>query len=284
MTDTLPAVARRLLPHLPNIANAVLVVLIGLAAARLFWLLWPVAPLPVTADLAVHRPDAGTAPPVDVDAIAGAHLFGERAAVDRAGGAEIEAPETRLNLSLTGIVSSRSGTRSWALIRGDKREQKAYAVDDGVAPGVTLRAIYADRVILDRGGRYETLTLERDKTPEGVRRVTRDERITGGAAEKLGGIRRVVLNDPAKIAQYIRLQPERRDGNLVGYRIYPGRERALFRDLGLQPGELVTAVNGIALDNAGGNMQVLRTLSEAGSVSVTLERGGERRTMSVSFE
>jgi hypothetical protein len=31
-------------------------------------------------------------------------------------------------------------------------------------------------------------------------------------------------------------------------------------------------------------MEVLRTLSQAGSVSVMLERDGERRTMSVSFE
>jgi general secretion pathway protein C len=220
---------------------------------------------------------------VDLGVIAGAHLFGEKATADRVHAREIEAPETRLDLTLTGIVSSRSGTRSWALIRGD-RKQQAYAVGDTVAAGVKLHAIYADRAILDRSGRYETLTLEREKNPEAVRRVARDERVAGGAAGELSEIRREVLSDPAKISQYIRLQPTRRDGNLVGYRIYPGQERELFRDLGLQPGELVTAVNGIALDNTTRNMEVLRTLSQAGSVSVMLERDGERRTMSVSFE
>lgn len=284
MTDTLPATARRLLPYLPHIANAVLVIMIGLAAARLFWLLWPTEPLPVTAGLAVHRPGSDAAASVNVDTIIGAHLFGEKAAPDRARGREIKAPETRLNLTLTGIVSSRSGARSRALIRDDRQRQSAYAVGETVAAGVTLHAIYVDRVILDRGGRYETLTLEREKNPEGVRRVTRNEQVTGDAVAELGNVRREILSDPAKISQYIRLQPVRRNGTLVGYRIYPGQKRELFQELGLESGETVTAVNGVALDNAGGNMQALRALSEAGNVSVTLERGGEQRTMSVSFQ
>lgn len=286
MTGTVPAIGRRLLPHLPGVANAILVVLIGLAAARLFWLLWPVEAMPVTADLATHRPDSGSpALEVDVDSIASAHLFGEKAAGDGPAADEvIDAPETRLNLTLTGIVSSASGERSWALIRNDKREQSAYAKGDTIAEGVKLHAIHANRVILDRSGRYETLTLEREKEADAVQRLSRQEEVTGGAAEQLGEIRQEVMSDPAKISQYIRLQPERRDGNLVGYRIYPGQERELFRELGLRPGELVTAINGIELDDASRNMEVLRTLSQADGVSVTLERGGEQRTMNVSFE
>lgn len=285
MMGTVPATVRHFLPYLPGLANALIVVMIGLAAARLFWLLWPKPELPVTADLAVHQQDAAAAP-VDMDVIAAAHLFGEQAAgqTEAPRAQEIEAPETRLNLTLTGIVSSRGGERSRALIRDDKGKQQAYAVGDTVAGGVKLYAIYANRVILDRSGRYETLTLEYAKNPEGIQRVARGERITGGAAEQLGEIRREVLNDPSRIAQYIRLQPERRDGNLVGYRIYPAGKRELFSDLGLNRGELVTAVNGVKLDDASGNMEVLRTLSQAASVSVTLERGGEQRTMTVSFE
>ncbi|MES1945594.1 general secretion pathway protein C [Salinisphaera sp. PC39] len=286
MTGTVPANARRFAPYLPAFANALIVVMIGLAAARLFWLLWPVETTPLSGDFAVAGSRTATGEPVDVDTIAAAHLFGEKAA-EAPGAADevIDAPETRLNLTLTGIVSSRSGERSWALIRADGRDQSAYAVGDTVTSNVKLHAIYANRVILDRNGRYETLTLERDKRPEGaVRRVAGGERVTGAAAEELGGIRRQVLNDPATISQYIRLQPEREDGNLIGYRIYPGQERELFRELGLRPGELVTAINGVRLDNASRNMEVLRTLSEASSVTVTLERGGEQRTMTVSFQ
>lgn len=289
MTDALPANVRRFLPYLPGFANALLVVMIGLTAARLFWLLWPEPELPVTADLAVERRDSAAAAPVEMDAIADAHLFGEEAAggerkIDGTRAQEIKAPETRLDLTLTGIVSSRDEKRSWALIRDQKSEQRAYAVGDTVAGGVKLHAIYANRVILDRGGRYETLTLEYEKNPGGVERVARGERVTGDAVRQLGEIRREVLNDPSKVSRYIRLQPERRDGNLVGYRVYPAGERELFSELGLKRGELVTAVNGVGLDDASGNMEVLRTLSQADSVSVTLERAGERRTMTVSFE
>lgn len=286
MTETLPATARRFLPYLPGVANALLVIVIGLTAARLFWLLWPRPELPVTADLATHERSADGAAPVNLDTIAAANLFGEKAAGETAGTAmkEIEAPETRLELTLTGIVSSRGGASSRAMIKDDNGEQHAYAVGDTIAGGVTLYTIYANRVILDRGGRYETLTLEREKTAEGVQRVERGERVTGAAAEQLGTVRQQLLDDPSKISQYLRLQPERRDGNLVGYRIYPAQDQALFNELGLRPGELVTAVNGIALDDARGNMEVLRKLSQAGSVTVTLGNGSEQRTMTVSFE
>lgn len=285
MTQTLPANVRRFLPYLPGVANAIVVIMIGLAAARLFWLLWPQAELPVTDDLATHERNADGAAPVSMDRIAAANLFGEKASAETAAYAEeIEAPETRLNLTLTGIISSRSGERSWAMIKNDKREQRAYAVGETVAGGVKLHAIYANRVILDRGGRYETLTLEQEKTADAVRRVDSGERIAGAVTEQLGVIRRELLNDPSKISQYVRLQPERRDGNLVGYRVYPARERELFDELGLRRGELVTAVNGIALGDARGNMEVLRTLSQADSVTVTLGSGGEQRTMTVSFE
>lgn len=286
MTETLPANLRRLLPYLPGLANAILVIMIGLAAARLFWLLWPQAELPVTADLAAHDRGADGAAPVNIDTIAAANLFGEKTTAETAAYAEeIEAPETRLNLILTGIISSRSGERSRAMIKSGNRDQRAYGVGDTVAGGVKLHAIYANRVILDRGGRYETLTLEQEKTAaESVRRIERGERVTAAAAEELGTIRRELLNDPSKISQYIRLQPERRNGTLIGYRIYPARERELFNELGLKPGELVTAVNGIELSSTRGNMEVLRKLSEANNITVTLGSGTGERTMSVSFQ
>lgn len=285
MMEAAPIAIRRYLPYLPTFVNAIIVVMIGLTAARLFWLLWPQADLPATAGPAVHRQGPAAAP-VDMDVIAAAHLFGEKAAGGFAasGGPEIRAPETRLDLTLTGIVSSYSGERSWALIRSGRGEQKPYAVGDTVAGGVKLHAIYANRVILDRNGRYETLTLEYEKGSAGVQRAPRDERVAGDAAQRLSAIRREVLNDPSKISQYIRLQPARREGNLIGYRIYPAGARDLFGELGLKRGELVTAVNGVELDDASGNMEVLRTLSQAASVSVTLESGGERRTMTVNFE
>lgn len=288
MPDNVLRNLRPLLKRAPAIANLLLVIGIGLTGARLFWLVWPVEaaelpPAPSSGGPNVERAE------VDIDSIAATNLFGTPPSEGGTASDEvINAPETRLDLTLTGIVSSAQSDRSRALIKKGNGDQEPYAVGDSVGSNVKLHDIYATRVILDRGGRYETLTLERLKTEaNAVQRVQRDTR-NAGNRENLGAtlsdVRNEILEKPSRITEYVRLQPEKRNGNLVGYRVFPGRDRTLFQRLGLRPGELVTQVNGTSLNDPQQAMQSLSNLAQASSVSVTLERGGEQRTMSVSFE
>jgi general secretion pathway protein C len=71
------------------------------------------------------------------------------------------------------------------------------------------------------------------------------------------------------------------DGKQRGYRIYPGRKRQQFAELGLKPGDLVTAINGTALDDPASGMEVFRTLGESDQVSVTVERNGQPETLTL---
>lgn len=293
MSYTLPRNLQPYAQRLPTLLNLLLIILIAFALARLFWLLWPVEQTytPVTSikSSPVSSPDS-----VEVDQIAAAYMFGQAeqkdaaalAAEALAGSSEvIDAPETQLNLILTGIVSSKSGYDSRALIKDEKNEQKPYAVGDTIINNVKLHAIYSNRVILDRSGRFETLTLEQEKQAEGaVTRSTSSNQVSPDVAQNLGAARNEILQNPSKAAQYLRIQPERRGGKLVGYRIYPGSDRSLFQNVGLRPGELVTAINGQTLDNPSESLKMLGDLSQAPSVSVTLERGGQTRTLEVSFQ
>lgn len=278
---------RQLQPHvrrLPGLANLVLVVLLGLALARLFWTLWPVDTAPVGAGVGPGF-EAPAEDKVNVDQIASAYLFGEQSATPQPQNQIINAPETQLNLVLTGIVASNDEHGSRALIKTAANEQKPYEVGDDIANGVKLHAIYSNRVILDRNGRFETLTLEQEKAGDNaISRSSPPTGVTPELARSLGQAREQILQDPSRAAQYLRIQPERRNGGLVGYRIYPGSNRALFQKAGLRPGELVTAINGQSLDNPSESLKLLGNLSDASSVTVTLERGGQSRTMTVSFQ
>lgn len=279
--------AQRWLARAPEILNLVIVVLIALAAARLFWLVWPAGEQELLP--AVTGPTgSGESSRVNVDTIASAHLFGEQTATDAAAARQdiINAPETRLNLVLTGIVSEARGKRSRALIRRARNEQESYAVGATVTKGVKLHAIYADRVILDRSGRFETLTLEsvkQAKSLTGIERAPPPQAISSELASDLGRVRQQILDNPGNASRYIRLQPERQNGSLVGYRIYPGSDRGLFEKAGLKPGELVTAVNGQPLDNPAASLRLLGDLAQASSASVTLQRDGQQRTVTVNF-
>ncbi|MES1925485.1 type II secretion system protein GspC [Salinisphaera sp. T31B1] len=280
--------AQRWLARLPEIANIVLVVLIALSAARLFWLVWP-AEAPTLVPAVTGADSQSTDQSVDVDTIASAHLFGEQTVTDVAAEQReiLNAPETRLDLTLTGIVSETGGRRSRALIKTGRNKQDNFGVGGEISDGVKLHAIYADRVILDRSGRFETLTLEsvkQAKTLTGVTRTPRgNQTVSSELAGDLGDVRRKILANPATAQRYIRLQPERQNGNLVGYRIYPGADRGLFEKAGLKPGELVTAVNGQSLDNPAASLKLLGNLAQASSASVTLERDGQQRTVTVNF-
>jgi general secretion pathway protein C len=63
--------------------------------------------------------------------------------------------------------------------------------------------------------------------------------------------------------------------------VFPGRNRKQFIALGLRPGDLVTEINGVALNNPTQGMEIFRTLSESSQVQVTLERNGQSQTLSL---
>lgn len=305
-----PRDARRWATRAPDIANLILVALIALAVARLFWLVWPEPAVQAVAPSSSSGSSrAASSNTVDIDAVAGAHLFGEQkisdAEADRA--KQIKAPETHLNLVLTGIVSDSGGKRSRALIKNPKGEQDSYKVGESIVSGVKLHAVYTNRVILDRSGHYETLTLENIKKARAMSGITRtaantapsaaaggtsaDESgaevtrtVSDGVADRIGDIRKKILADPSTASHYIRLRPARQNGKLVGYRIYPGADKSLFKKAGLESGELVTAINGKSLDNPAASLKLLGSLAHASSATVTLERDGQTRTVRIDLQ
>lgn len=278
--------AQRWLARAPDIANIILVVMLAFAAARLFWLLWPAPTMVLTPQTADSQTRAASSQTLDIDAIADAHLFGQQSAADIAEAKKkvINAPETHLNLTLTGIMSDSEGHRSRALIKNPKGKQDSYSVGEGIISGVTLYAVYANRVILDRGGHYETLTLESVKAAQSMSGIKRTSSVGGQLAHSLSQVRQQILSDPSSASRYIRLRPARQNGRLVGYRIYPGADKSLFKQAGLKSGELVTAINGKPLDNPAQSLEMLGNLAHASSASVTLESGGKTRTVEVNFQ
>jgi general secretion pathway protein C len=87
-------------------------------------------------------------------------------------------------------------------------------------------------------------------------------------------LRQLAASNPSAITDVMRPQPVFANGQQRGYRVYPGRSRAVFNRLGLLPGDLVTAVNGTPLDDPSRGMDVLQTLNSAPTATVTIERNG----------
>lgn len=273
--------------RVPRLAEWALTAAVAYATAVFTWTLVPVpeaarwTPPPASA-----APAAGRTGP-NVEAIVAAHLYGEAAAPTATAQQDSmdEAPDTRLNLTLLGILAATADRSSRALIASSGGEEKPYAIGSDVIGGVSLQAIFADRVILSRAGQLETLRLDKDAPSRAPVETARPTVASANAnsAAVLSNIRNELLNDPSRANEYIRMQPSASGGQLRGYRIYPGRDRAVFNAAGLRPGDLVTEVNGIQLNDANTALQMLGQLSSATSLTVVVERGGQQQTVNVNF-
>jgi general secretion pathway protein C len=98
-------------------------------------------------------------------------------------------------------------------------------------------------------------------------------------------IRRMVQQDPGLLDQVMRAVPsyDNAAGKLRGFRAYPGKNRQIFSKLGLRPGDLVTAINGTALDDPQRSQEVFNTIQTSDHVTVTIERGGQKQEITLNI-
>ena len=295
MAQQIQVLGTNLGQRVPTLLNLLLIVLIAITAANIFWLLWPsetqLAAVPGST-AASTRSNKAVDTSTDFNSILSANIFGSATSREPAEIDPLVAPETRLNLKLTGIFSSNDEEQSRALIKDDSGKQRPYAIGDDIPGNAKLYSIQTDRVLLERSGRYETLRLEQDKLSGKTNSRPRRDRlsnsgapnnITGSALASLSQVREELLQDPTKAGQYIRLQPVYNQGQLQGYRLYPGKNRQLFKDVGLRAGEMVTSVNGTQLDDPTRALQMLTELSTTTQMAITLERAGQSRTVNINL-
>ncbi len=277
------ATSQRLLPWI----NLGLIALLAFTLAQLLWMLLPIGGNDPAPGGAYNTSAQVAAPQGNIDTILSAHLFGVRERT--AGTVPVDVVETRLDLTLTGIFAATVPDESRALIKDSSGKQRSYAIDDDLPGGAKISAIQTDRVILLRNGRYESLRLEPNKSPSPVAAATLPQvappgGLAPGTVTELKSVREQILANPSKAGEYIRIQPVYNEGKLQGYRLYPGKNRELFGNLGLQPGELVTSVNGVTLDDPAKSLQMLSNLAQASSITLTLERAGQSRTVNVNLQ
>jgi general secretion pathway protein C len=266
--------------HGPRLAVATLALLLAIQAGYL-----------VTTQSAVTPPAAvGTDPmagaavqsapqsPVQVDSIVNAHLFGEARNTTEAAAARISTAQ----LVLTGVLAVQNPKNGLAIMGESPAAAKLYAVGAAVPGGVRLHAVYADRVLLDRGGVIEALFLPRKlavgaPTP-GVATAAQNpvQRLAALGQANGGGL----------LGGLVRAQAVIQGGKLSGYRIFPGGRTSVsaFTRLGLRPGDLVTGVNGAPLDDPDRASEIMQTLSSSGSATLTIKRNGQLQELNLNLE
>jgi len=268
----------------PRLVSWFLAVLIAVELARIAVSLLGAGPVKSPQAAVSNLPPPAQHAGLDIQSVVSAHLFGI-ATVDSSTQDPANAPESTANLVLTGTIATQNPKRGVAII-SDGGPSKVYSVGDNIG-GASLHSVYLDHVILDRGGALENLQLPRLLGP-GMRGPPVARRRPGAdprTQAAVDNIRRLVQQDPGLLDQVMRTVPsfDSAANKLRGFRAYPGRNRAIFSKLGLKPGDLVTAINGTALDDPQRSQEVFNTIQTSDHVTVTVERGGQKQDISLNI-
>jgi general secretion pathway protein C len=261
--------------NLPRLATLALALLIGL---QLAWIVTGALGSHVVARPGAAGPGVGTLDTglVVVGRIAAARLFGESPGAPGDGAV----PPSSLALVLAGVFAREDPAAGRAIIGETAATGRLYGVGATLPGGARLTEVHPDRVILERGGQREALSLPRSTMPAqpATGGATNGPALAPAASSSLPGAS--IAEDPAR---FIRWQAILRDGQVAGVRVYPGEQAALFTRSGLRPGDLVVAVNDSPLTDQATAAQFLRMLAGAPSSVVTVERDGRMEKLSIDL-
>jgi len=200
------------------------------------------------------------------------------------------APITKLNLVLKGVLAATPMLASTAIIApGRNAKEKVYGIGDKIQNGVTIKEIHPDYVVLDRRGSLEILKLQRQAGLNNTRYRRGSSAATYSSlpqtpAQALSRIRRNILRSPTSFGNYALPVVVRQNGKQVGYRLQPQAKGYLLSEIGIQPADIITQVNGVKLNNPQNGIRALRTLSTASQLTLMVRRNGTEVPLSIQLK
>jgi general secretion pathway protein C len=291
------------------VVTLLVVVYLAYLLSKLVWLVWP---QPVSTPLTPSHYSAGSkaSSTTSVQNIIEQFLFGKKTVTNKTNTAQQNevinnAPETRLSINLTGIVAVSNDDKAGIAIIESQGRQVSYLVEEVVqGTRAEVAQILPDRVILSVNGRFETLMLDgldfskkvsmpvlaaREAQDMGPQKIEQSELQINATADpdvKVAIIetREELLSEPGKLFDYIRVSQAMSDGELIGYRLSPGKEPALFKQMGLQNNDLAVAINGYQLTDLQQAMAAINELRNTSDATITIERDGEQIDVQFSLQ
>ncbi len=180
--------------------------------------------------------------------------------------------ESSLRLEVFGLRAEPDG-RGTAIIKAQDGEQRLIRVGDRVAAGVTLAAVFPDRLEVNRAGIREAIYLrpqkERSATPLSPPRA---------ASTLQAGSPMAPQFDLAGFG----LTPVRRERRVIGF-LVPNPLPLPLMGSGLEAGDILTHANGEPLVSFERLLEIGEGLSGAQKLALEIERRGERRNLTLSL-
>ncbi|GAA0811952.1 type II secretion system protein GspC [Colwellia sp. D2M02] len=196
-----------------------------------------------------------------------------------------DAPQTRLNLTLSGLVASDNPENAAAIIQYQGK-QETYGIDELIkGTRASLAQVLMDRVLIKHAGKLETLMLDGFDYKEPARTISRrdditaensvvDNRSNANLIATAQELRDEISQDPSSISDYLNIQPVMKEGEIIGYSLRAGKSPEFFQQAGLKSGDVALQMNGYDLTAPDEAMQALAEMKEATDISLLIDRNG----------
>lgn len=266
----------RLLRRLPrysllSLAELLLLALLAAQCARLVWVaVTPVGPL------GEWRPGVG--PDLTRARAALASGFDPFFRLGRTEGAAVV---TSLQVKLFGIRVDEATGRGSAIIAGPDNVQTSYSIGEAVQPGVTLKSVAYDSVVIQRGGAEETLYLDQSSAAQVAAPPVAPSANTGLLSAPAGFTSAPSAVEMSDLQSQLNLAPRQAGGRVTG--LVPRGDPAFLARIGLQPGDIIVQVAGRPIGSPEDLQRAAAGLRRGGNLSIAVERGAQVVPIAVSI-
>lgn len=183
-----------------------------------------------------------------------------------------------LPLVLTGTRLGRNSREGYADIGVHVLSPQTYRAGAILANGARLEEIYSDYVVLVRASHRTRLYVTGRVAPADAPKPYLPLLVVGGPT-RLEATATADSRD--RLTGVIRASPVYDGDTFRALEVYGSGQSDGFLRLGFEPGDRVTAIDGLALKNSDDAFAQLRRLTEGAAFTVTVERGGKPQTLSL---
>jgi hypothetical protein len=191
------------------------------------------------------------------------------------GGNDSSISKVPLPLKLTVTRPGRNVHEGTADIGVNEHSPQTYVAGAILANGARLIGIYPDHVRLEKDHRVVALYRE------GMVRLNAQAGLSdlltvGGTQPSLAQ-----ADSHEELTDYIRPSPVYSGTSVVGLQVYAGRQAGIFAQIGLQLGDVITAIEDVPVSELQTSLEQLHRLTQGEVVAATVQRKGERISLSL---
>lgn len=195
------------------------------------------------------------------------------------------AASTTLPITLVGTIILTNPLKSLAAIRDTGlNKTESYRVGENLLGKAKIAKIERKKVYFQNqdSGNLEYVEIKEEALPErigmvgapreGIKKISEDNFVVDK------GFVDTTLENINQVITQARAVPNFVDGKVNGFKLFAIKPGSIYEQLGLQNGDIVLKVNGIALDSPAKALELYGDLQNLTELTIDYEREGSRRT------